>query len=318
LNVQKPARLKRNSKVAVISPSSNPDHVGIQIGLELLKKAGLKVILGDTTRKLLTRGGTAAEDRLRAKDFNWAFKDDSIDGVLCATGGYGSLRILDLLDYDMIRDHPKVFLGFSDITAFHLALTQLCNMITFHGPVVDIEVTKGAEDTQLGKQDLRTVIRQLMGQQEIVDIRNPPGGMMLMTINDGKASGRLCGGNLCLVTGTLGSRYEIDTKGKILMLEEIRETYYYLESHLTQLRLTRKLDQASGVIIGEISETLKPEGPTPSVEEIVRERVGGTGRPSIWGLCCGHGKRNMLLPLNAKVSLDASERRIKVVESVLD
>ena len=318
MNVQKPARLKRGSKVAVISPSSNPDHVGIQMGLELLRKAGLKVILGDTTRKLLTVRGTSAEDRLRAKDFNWAFKDDKIDGVLCATGGYGSLRILDLLDYDMIREHPKVFLGFSDITAFHVALTQRCNMITFHGPVVDIEVTKGAEDTRLGKQDLQTVIRQLMGQQEIGEIKNPPGGMMLMTINDGKASGRLCGGNLSLITGALGSRYEIDTKGKILMLEELRETYYYLESHLTQLRLTRKLDQASGVIVGEISETLKPEGPTPSVEEIVRERVGGTGSPSIWGLCCGHGKRNMLLPMNAKFSLDASERRIKVLESVLD
>ena len=310
--------MKKNSKVAVISPSSNPDHVGIQMGVDLLKKMGLKVVLGDTTRKLLTVRTLAAEDQLRAKDFNWAFKDDSIDAVLPATGGYGSLRILDLLDYDMIRDHPKVFMGFSDITAYHIALNQRCNMVTFHGPVVDIEVTKGAEYTKVGIQDLRTAIRQLMGDQEIGEIKNPSGGMMLMTINDGKASGRLCGGNLCLVTGTLGSRYEIDTKGKIFMLEEIRETYYYLESHLTQLRLTRKLDQASGIIVGEISETLKPEGATPSVEDIVRERVGGAGRPSIWGLCCGHGKRNMLLPMNAKVSLDASERRIRVLERVLE
>jgi muramoyltetrapeptide carboxypeptidase len=191
-------------------------------------------------------------------------------------------------------------------------------MITFHGPVVDIEVSKGAEGIKIGKQELEMVLRQLMGQRELVEIKNPPGGMMLMTINEGKASGRLCGGNLCQVTGTLGSRYEIDTKGKVFMLEEIRESYYYIESHLTQLRLTRKLDQASGIIIGEISETLKPEGPTPSVEEIVRERVGGARRPSIWGLCCGHGKHNMLMPMNAKVSLDASERRIKVLESVVE
>lgn len=318
MNVQKPAKLKKSSKVAVISPSSNPDHVGIQMGVELLKKMGLKVILGDTTRKLLTVGTLAAEDRLRAKDFNWAFKDDSIDAVLCATGGYGALRILDLLDYDMIRDHPKVFLGFSDITAFHVALNQLCNLITFHGPVVDIEVTKGAEGIKIGRQELELVLRQLMGQRELEEIKNPPGGMMLMTINEGKASGRLCGGNLCQVIGTLGNRYEIDTKGKILMLEEIRESYYYLETHLTQLRLTRKLDKASGIIIGEISETLKPEGPTPSVEEIVRERVGGARRPSIWGLCCGHGKHNMLMPLNAKVSLDATERRIRVLERIVD
>lgn len=318
MNVRKPARLRKNSKVAVISPSSNPEHVGIQMGVEVLKKMGLKVILGDTTRKLLTVGALAAEDRLRAKDFNWAFKDDSIDAVLCATGGYGALRILDLLDYDMIKDHPKVFLGFSDITAFHVALNQLCNMITFHGPVVDIEVTKGDEGVKIGKQELEMTIRQLMGQSELVEIKNPLGGMMLMTINEGKASGRLCGGNLCQVVGTLGSRYEIDTKGKIFMLEEIRESYYYLETHLTQLRLTRKLDQASGIIIGEISETLKPEGPTRSVEEIVRERVSGTRRPAIWGLCCGHGKYNMLMPLNAKVSVDASERRIRVLETIVD
>ncbi len=288
------------------------------MGIELLKKAGLKVVLGDTTRKLLTARMSSAEDEMRAKDFNWAFADDSIDGVLCATGGYGSLRILDLLDYDTIRDHPKVFLGFSDITGFHVALNQICGMITFHGPVVDIEVTKGPEFMEAGKADLERTLRQLMGEEEIGEIRNPPGGLMLMTICDGKTSGRLCGGNLCLITGGLGSRYEIDTMDKIFMLEELRESYYYLEAHLTQLRLTRKLDQANGIIVGELFEMLKSDYPTPSAEEIVRERVGGTGKPSIWGLCCGHGKHNMLLPLNAKVSLNASDRRIRVLEGVLD
>ncbi len=318
LEIQRPSRLRKGSKVAVISPSSNPDHFGIQMGIELLRKAGLKVVLGDTTRKLLTVRTMAAEDQLRARDFNWAFADDSIDGVLCATGGYGSLRILDLLDYDKIRDHPKIFLGFSDITGFHVALNQLCGMITFHGPVVDIEVTKGPEFLKVGKADLVRVLKQLMGQVEIGEIKNPPEGMMLMTINEGQASGRLCGGNLSLISGALGSRYEIDTRGKIFMFEELRESYYYLESHLTQLKLARKLDQANGIIAGEIFEMLKSDYPTPSAEEIVRERIGGTKRPSIWGLCCGHGKHNMLLPLNAKVSLDSSERRIRVLERVFD
>jgi muramoyltetrapeptide carboxypeptidase len=319
LDVQKPARLRKNSKVAVISPSSNPDHFGIQRGLDLLKRMGLKVVLGDTTRKLLTVANMAAADQQRAKDFNWAFKDDSIDAVLCATGGYGALRILDFLDYEMIKGHPKVFLGFSDITGFHVALNQKCNMITFHGPVIDISCTTGAaEEIKLLEQDLKKAVSQLMGREELVEIKNPPGGMMLMTINEGKASGRLCGGNLSQVTGALGSKYEIDTKGKILMLEELRESYYYIEAHLTQLRLARKLEGASGVIIGEISDTLKPEGPTPSVEEIVRERVGGAMKPAIWGLCCGHGKRNMLLPMNAKVSIDASERKISVLERVIE
>jgi muramoyltetrapeptide carboxypeptidase len=318
LGVQKPAKLKKGSKVAVISPSSNPDHVGIQMGLDLLKKMGLKVILGDTTRKLMTVRTLAADDQQRAKDFNWAFKDDSVDAVLCATGGYGSLRILDLLDFEMIKDHPKVFLGFSDITAFHVALNQLCNMVTFHGPVISIDSSKGVEDLKIERQELEIVLRQLMGLDELVEIKNPPGGMMLMTINEGKASGRLCGGNLTLVTCALGSRYEINTKGKVLMLEEIKETYYYIEAHLTQLRLTRKLDDASGIVIGEISEMIKPEGPYPSVEEIVRERVGGAKKPAVWGLCCGHGKHNMLLPMNARVALDATERQIKVLERVLD
>ncbi|OGS52528.1 MAG: hypothetical protein A3K75_03715, partial [Euryarchaeota archaeon RBG_13_61_15] len=241
-----------------------------------------------------------------------------IDAVLCATGGYGSLRVLDLLDLDMIKDHPKIFLGFSDITAYHMAFNQLCGMVTFHGPVIDIDPSKGQEEIRTQTEDLTRCIRQLMGQEPVREITNPPEGMMLMTIDEGKASGRLCGGNLTLVTGTLGSRYEIDTKDKILMLEEVKETYYYIEFHLTQLRLTRKLDQARGIIIGEISDTLKPEGPHPSVEEIVRERVGGIHKPAIWGLCCGHGKRNMLLPMNAKVALDATKREITVLESVLE
>jgi muramoyltetrapeptide carboxypeptidase len=318
MNIQKPAKLKKNSTVAVISPSSNPDHFGIKLGVDLLKKMGLKVVLGDTTKKLLTVGTLAADDETRAKDFNWAFEDDSIEAVLCATGGYGSQRILDLLDYDMIKDHPKVFLGFSDITAYHTALNQLCGMITFHGPVVDIEIAKGEEDIRLQKEDLERVIRQLMGQEPIREIANPPDGMMLMTINDGKASGRLCGGNLTLLTGTLGSAYEVDTKDKVLMVEELRESYYYIEAHLTQLRLCKKFQQARAVIVGEISEMQKPDRAYPSVEEIVRERVGGVGKPSVWGLCCGHGRRNMLLPMNAKVAVDATEREIRVLEPVLE
>lgn len=318
MNIQKPAKLKKGSRVAVISPSSNPDHFGIKIGIDLLEKMGLKVVLGDTTRKLMTVGTLAAEDKARAKDFNWAFKDDSIDGVLCATGGYGSLRVLDLLDFDMIKDHPKAFLGFSDITAYHIALNQICGMITFHGPVVDVEITKGQEEIEVQKKDLEKVVRQLMGDEPIEEIENPEDGMMLMTINDGKATGRLCGGNLTLCAGTLGSQYELQTKDKILMLEEVKETFYYIEAHLTQLRLCKKLHAARGLIIGEISDMTKPDRAYPSVEEIVRERVGDADRPSIWGLCCGHGRRNMLLPMNAKVSLDATERKIRVLESVLD
>jgi len=321
VDVLKPAKLRRNSKIAVISPSSNPNLVGLQMGLDVLKKMGLRVVLGDTTRKLLTVGTRAAEDSLRAKDFDWAFRDDSVDGVICATGGYGSIRILDLLDYDMIRDHPKVFLGFSDITGYHVALNQMCNMITYHGRDVEIvwnEASKKVENIKIAKHELELEIRQLMGEKELKEIKNPPGGMMLMTINDGKASGRLCGGNLSLVTDTLGSRYEIDTRGKILMLEEYTESYYHIEAYLTRLRLTRKLERANGIIVGEFSETLKSPSPTPSIEEIVRERVGGARKPSVWGLCCGHGEHNMLMPLNARVSLDASNRRIRVLEGIVE
>ncbi len=102
------------------------------------------------------------------------------------------------------------------------------------------------------------------------------------------------------------------------MLEELQESYYYIEAHLTQLRLCKKFQQARAVIVGEISEMQKPDRAYPSVEEIVRERVGGVGKPSVWGLCCGHGRRNMLLPMNAKVAVDATEREIRVLEPVLE
>lgn len=318
MKIQRPPRLRKGSKVAVISPSSNPDHVGIHMGLELLRKSGLKVELGDTTRKLMTTGTLAADDQSRADDFNWAFEDDTVDGVLCATGGYGSLRVLDLLDFDMIKDHPKPFMGFSDITAYHIALNQICGMVTFHGPLVDIDPSKGQEFIRTQSEDLRRAVRLLMGQEELHSIENPPEGMMLMTINEGKATGRLCGGNLTLMTGTLGSDYELDTKDKVLLIEEVKETYYYIEFHLTQLRLCRKLKEARAVVMGEISDMVKPETPYPSVEEIVKERVGGAGRPAIWGLCAGHGMYNSLLPLNAKVAVDATEREISVLESIVE
>lgn len=318
MKIQKPPKLKKDSTVAVISPSSNPDHFGIHIGVDLLKKMGLKVKLGDTTRKLLSVRTLAADDKARADDFNWAFEDDSIDGVLCATGGYGSMRILDMIDFDMIKDHPKVFMGFSDITAYHAALNQLCGMVTFHGPLVDIWPAKGEEFIKTQSEDLKTAIRVMMGQEELQVIKNPPKGMMMMTIGEGKATGRLCGGNLTLVCGILGSKYELDTKDKILLLEEVGETYYHIEYHLTQLRLCKKIEDARAIIVGEISEMRKPDEPYPSVEEIVRERIGGVNRPAIWGLCSGHGMYNAPLPLNAKIAIDATEREIRVLESVVD
>jgi muramoyltetrapeptide carboxypeptidase len=183
---------------------------------------------------------------------------------------------------------------------------------------VDIDPSKGAEFIKTQTEDLKKAIRLLMGQEELHELANPSDGMMLMTINEGKATGRLCGGNLTLATGTLGSRYELDTKDKILLLEEVKETYYYIEFHLTQLRLCKKLEQSRAVIMGEISDMVRLEYPHPGVEEIVKERVGGCGRPAIWGLCAGHGMRNILVPLNVKVAVDASEREIRVLEAIVD
>ncbi len=317
---QKPAHLKRGATIAVVSPASFAEPFGLGQGIAFLRKKGYKVVLGECTRRLTRQGMVSATDEMRAKELLDAFRDDAVDAVICSRGGYGTMRVLPLLDYDVVRDHPKIFMGYSDITTLHVNFAQKAGLVTFHGPGVE-SVGADEPDSEKGKPDpskLEKALRLLSSTEPWGEIRNPPEGMLLRTVRGGKAEGLTIGGNLSMMTHTLGSPFEVDTKGRILFFEDVHISEYYVEYELTAFELAGKLRAAAGIAVGQFSKFAKREEAQPSLEEVLADHLARVRAPSFTGLCVGHGKWNHPVPVGVRATLDADRPALTITESALD
>lgn len=307
--------LRPGDTIALVSPAS-PVHPDAHVSMEMLELArnrlhdmGFRTVLSPNALKL--RGYLAGEDRERAADLMWAFQNPEVDAVVCIQGGYGSPRILPLLDYGTIARHPKVFVGYSDITAIHCALARLTGLITFHGPMAGYDMSKEFVYTREWFE--RAVARP----EPLGELSNPPEGPPLETICPGRVTAPLIGGNLSLLVTTLGTPYEVDTAGRILLLEDVGEVPYRFDRMLTHLKLAGKLDAAAGFIIAECVDCVpgNTRRPMLTVREIIGDLIEPLGKPAIYGLAAGHGERRLTIPLGVRTTLDASNCRVVVEES---
>lgn len=310
--VQKPPVLRKGDIIRAVAPASTEKNpAALSKGIAKLRELGFEVSLGDCVRKLRTWGYLSGTDEERAEELNEAFRDESVDAIFCVRGGYGTPRLLPYLDYGLIRSDPKILLGYSDITTLHLALYLKADLVTFHGPMIASEI--GSEFTGYTEKSL---LRALMDPEPLGEITNPTDGPIIKTINKGEATGTLIGGNLSLFVKTLGTPYEVDTKGKILFLEDADDPPYRIDGNLTHLMLAGKLQDAAGIIVGETVKC-EPKDPEPSLNlwDVLRDRIGSTGKPAVYGLCCGHGVHHVTLPVGVKARLDATNGRMWIEES---
>ena len=305
--IRKPAVLRKADMIRVVAPAGpEEDPSSLTKGLARLRELGFDISLSKCVKKLKTRGYLAGTDEERAEDLNDAFRDDKVDAVFCVTGGYGTSRILPYLDYDLIKSNPRIFLGYSDITTLHIAIHQKSDLVTFHGPMLTSEFTD---------YTLEWLLRPLQHPEPLGELTNPSDGPIIKTINEGKASGKLVGGNLTLIACTLGTPYEIDTKNKILFLEDTEEPPYRIDRYLTQLWLGNKLQDTAGIVVGEFTKFEPAQTPSLTLWDVLKDRIGGSGKPAIYGLCCGHGKHHLTLPIGVDARIDATEGRIWIEES---
>lgn len=302
----KPRRLRQGDRVGIISPASPPeDPVAVARGLEQLRRWGLQPYLAP--HALRREGYLAGNDEQRLADIHAMFLDPEVKAIWCLRGGYGSLRLLPGLDLGVIRQNPKLFIGYSDITALHLVLVQGAGLVTLHGPMVATELSAG-----LDRFSARSLLRHLFSGQPAGLLANPPGGPRVVTINPGVATGELLGGNLSLVASTAGTPYQPRTRGSLLFLEEVGEEPYRVDRLLTQLLLAGMLDGVAGILFGD---TAGPQSAgSGNLVEVLRDRLGNLPFPCCYGLALGHGLPQATLPLGVQAVLDADRGTLNLVE----
>ncbi len=287
-------KLFQGARVAVLGPSSSVTEDKLAAGVEALRALGFEPVVYESARSM--HGYFAGTDAVRAADINAAFADKSIDGIIATRGGYGGNRVLPLLDLDMIAKNPKFFAGYSDITAYHIAFNQRCGLVTYHMPMVT--ALPGACEYSLAG-----IKAMLFGTA--ANYENPE-GYSRKTLVPGTAEGVLCGGNLSLIAASLGTPWEIDTRGKLLFFEDVGERPYRIDGMLTQLRNAGKFADCAGILIGDFSDCdPKPDEKTLSLDELIDEIIKPAGKPTIKGVRCGHCSPTMSLPLGKRFRMDA-------------
>ncbi|MFC7684500.1 LD-carboxypeptidase [Ureibacillus sp. GCM10028918] len=307
-----PKGLKMGDTIGLVGASSATPPESLQPAIEAVEKLGFNVVVGDSCRE--RHGYLAGSDELRANDVNRMFQDPSIDGIFSIRGGYGATKILPLLDYEMIKKNPKVFAGYSDVTAMHIAFNQLCDLVTYHTPMPSTEFIKQEMDDYTWSSFIKAVT---ITEENSYYLSNPTNQEMT-TLVSGKATGQLVGGNLTLVAASLGTPYEIDTKGKILFLEDIDEYERSIDRMLTQLQLSGKLEEASGILLGAWTNCgpQNPDRPEHSLrlQTIFEEILVPLKKPVLMDVACGHCLPTMSLPLGRTISFNTETKTIEVVE----
>lgn len=301
-SIIRPKKLSEGDTVGLVLPASmafEPDE--IHMAREQLEAMGFVVKLGEHVYD--RHGYFGGMDRDRAADINRMFADESVDGIFCFTGGWGSPRVLPYLDYGMIRRNPKVIIGFSDITALINAIHQKTGLVTFHGPVAA---------SRIEPWTLENFRRVVMSADPPGALQNPPkpdGQLVerdhrIVKIRGGRASGKIVGGNLTLIAATMGTPYEIDTENTLLFLEDVNEEMYRVDRMLSQLWLGGKFEKVKGLIFGRCSRC-PVTGPSFSLHELLVERFGDAGVPAISGFAFGHIEKKLTLPIGMTGTLDA-------------
>ncbi|MGE5541450.1 MAG: S66 peptidase family protein, partial [Bacillota bacterium] len=215
-----------------------------------------------------------------------------------------------LIDYEAVRSSRKVFVGFSDITALHIAIHRRARLVTFHGAVAHAGSEQAVSD-----YNNSSLLRVITSREPAGELHNPPGEPPPVGAHGGRSLGRLVGGNLSLITASIGTPYEIDTRGAILAVEEVTERPYRLDRMLRQLKLAGKLDGVAGIVLGEFVRCeADPEKPSLSREEVLEEYFGGLGVPVVSGLRFGHGAYRLTLPLGVMAEIDGDCGSLAIVE----
>jgi len=310
----KPERLCRGDTVAMVAPASAPpDPKAVDRAVTALERFGFRPKLAKHVRARL--GFLAGTDRERAADLMAMFTDKQVKAILCLRGGYGTSRILARLDYDLIRRHPKILSGYSDITSLQLALIRKAGLICFHAPMLNGELA----DPKVPPFTRAGFLRTVMEAAPAGSLSEGYEGKTMAVLRPGTVEGRLMGGNLTLICASLGTPIVPSFKGKILFFEDVSEKPYRLDRSLTHLLNAGVLSQVAGVAVGVNQDcqdpNAKPGGEyRQSAADVIKERLSSLRVPVVVGLPFGHVRLNATIPLGVRATLDGRRGDLIITE----
>jgi muramoyltetrapeptide carboxypeptidase len=312
----KPKRLKAEDTVALVAPGSYISENELNESIQNIEGLGFNTTYNSSI--LSKTGYFSGSDQRRADELMEMFSGKDVDGIVCVRGGYGCSRILPLLDFDVIKNNPKVLIGYSDVTALLYGIYSQAGLVCFHGPVGistfnDFSV-RYLKNTLVYPHDNLELISEL---ETGTSYSESP-----VVISNGIAEGELIGGNLSIVVSMIGTPYDVDYEGKIVFLEETGEEPYRIDRMLTQMIQTGKFDKAAGIALG-IFDKCEPKEKDPafsssfSLMEVLLDRLSDLGIPVIYGLSFGHIKNKFTLPFGIKAELNVDNYTLSLLEKAV-
>lgn len=303
-SLSRPKRLLKGDLVGLIAPAGiiYEEEEFVRMRQELAD-LGLRTVFGEHVKK--RDGYLAGTDKERASDMNSMFVNPEIDGIMAVRGGWGCARILPHLDFKAISQKPKVYCGFSDNTTLHHAFMTLCGLRTFHGP------NGNSEWTDLTKQNFESVVMK----GELSTFKS---NSQVETLVSGKAKGKLVGGNLSILTTTLGTPYQADFSNTILFIEDIGEDTYKIDRMLSHLEQAGVLSKMNGFVFGKCTDCSAGSSPTFSLLEVLRHHIEPHQVPAIYNVDIGHEPDNFTMPIGCSAELDADNGVITLCEPAVE
>ncbi len=312
MRIIKPAKLQTGDVVGIIAPASAPvDPTKLENGIRYIEKNGYRVELGKNVSKI--NGYLAGTDQERADDLNSMFKNKDVKAIICLRGGYGASRILDKINFKLIRSNPKILVGYSEITALQMAILQKTGLVTFAGPMIATDfgngVTSYTED----------FFWRIVSSNKKIGRLKYPDNDKLVAITKGSASGRIIGGNLSVFAALTGTEYFPELKGRILMFEEVDELPYKVDRLLNQLRLLKLFKQIKGIILGRFVDCIEHDTSkrTLTLGEVMEDYMKDLKIPVLYTFPHGHIKDKVTVPFGINIKMNASKGFVEYLESAV-
>ena len=312
----KPPALPERARIAVVAPASPlQTRSEAEQATAYFEARGHEVVFGPNWRKV--HGYLAGTDAERAADLQWALSEPGIDMVHALCGGYGCARLYDLIDWDAVGE-PRIVCGFSDITALHLALAANAGWVTFYGPNFSRFTRKKHDLTKPTEEWFHRAFKP----EPLGRVFEDPEDPYVLTVGGGVGEGKLVGGCITLLCASIGTPYEIETDGCVVLVEDLNEDEYLVDTAVNHLVRSGKLERAAGLVFGtdvSLHSRVPPEGSesTLSIEEMLDELIAPLGIPAIANVPVGHGKHMATMPLGARVRVDGAGKSLEVLEAAV-